>query len=322
MTDMASPSLAGRQAVADEVGKVCSSVGFFYAHNHPVPQDVIDETFEAIREYFAQPYEVKMQNHIHQRANYRGYEPLLETKMDSKSKGDMKEGFLAGSDETDGNQDLPFPPRSDLEAVNNWPANNDRFRKAVTQYYNHMIRFSKQLLRTFALALRIEETFFDSMVTFPMSFVRPLHYPPQEKKDGDDVGIGAHTDFSCFTMVCQDGHEALEVLNKNGIWIPAPCIPRTFVINIGDYLQTLTNRRFESTVHRVVNRTGMERYSLALFFMFNEDAELAVIPSCKEEGKKYETKHTGTYLKERFKAARYKHPVQKIDNQNDVSVSA
>ena len=313
MTDMDSPSLTARQAVADNVAKACSDVGFFYALNHSVPQDVIDDAFEAIAKYFSQPEEAKMETHIHKRPDFRGFEPLFETKLDPRSRGDMKESFLAGFDETDGSQNLPFPPVTDKPPRNIWPADNDVFRQTLTRYYNHLHDFSKQLLRIFALALGIEETFFDSMVTFPMAFVRPLHYPPQETSSGNEPGIAAHTDFAAFTVLCQDTVEALEVLNKNGVWIPAPPIPRTFVINIADYLQLLTNHRFESTVHRVVNKTGKERYSIPFFFVFNEDAELEVLPSCRKEGVQYEKKRTGTYIKERLTVSRYKHPGQPVE---------
>lgn len=309
MTDIASPVLAARQAVADEVAKACSNVGFFYAQNHPVPQEIIDEVFEAIAQYFSQPEEVKMENHCHQSPDFRGFEPSYALKFDPKSKGDSKESFLAGFDETDGNQNLPFPPVTDKPPRNNWPANNDTLRRALTRYYNHLHNFSKHLLRIFALALGLEETFFDSIATFPMSLVRALHYPPQETTDSKDPGIGAHTDYVVFTVLCQDMIGGLEVLNKNGIWIPALPIPRTFVINIADILQTLTNHRFESTVHRVINRAGKERYSLPFFFIFNEDAELEVLPSCKEDGVQYEKQRTGTYIRERLK---YTRETQKI----------
>lgn len=313
MTDVASPSLAARQAVADKVAKACSNVGFFYAQNHPVPQKIIDEAFGAMAQYFSQPEKVKMENHTHKRPNFRGFEPLFETRVDPKTKGDLKESFLAGFDETDENQNLPFAPVTDKPPRNNWPANNDTLRRALTNYYNHMNNFSKHLLRIFALALGIEETFFDSVATFPMALVRAAHYPPQETPDSHEPGISAHTDFVAFTMLCQDKVEALEVLNKNGVWISARPMPRTFVINIGDYLQFLTNYRWESTVHRVINKTGKERYSLPFFFMFNEEAELEVLPSCKEDGVQYEKKRAGTFvserIKERYKTSRYKHPV-------------
>lgn len=68
----------------------------------------------------------------------------------------------------------------------------------------------------------------------------------------------------------------LEVLNKNGIYIPAKPIRGTFVVNIGDFLQRISNDTFVSTVHRVRNTAGLERYSIPFFFSFNMDAEVAV----------------------------------------------
>ena len=313
MRDMTSPDLAKRQAVADKVGKACHEVGFFYAQHHPVPQDVLDRTFDAVANYFALPEEEKLKNHIHKVSNMRGFEPMFETRHDPKTKGDRKESFLAGYDETDENQDLPFPAVKGKPSGNNWPTKDENFKKVLTEYYNHIHAFCKQLCRVFALALGIEETFFDKMVTFPMGYVRPMHYPPQEKSDPNEPGLAAHTDFACFTVLCQDGKtEALEVLNKNGIWVPAPPIPDTFVINIADYLQLLTNNRFESTIHRVVNKTGRERYSIPFFFTFNEESVLEVLPNCREPGVEYEKKRTGDYIKERLDISRYKHPDVKV----------
>jgi isopenicillin N synthase-like dioxygenase len=308
VTDITSPSFEARKAVANNVAKACAEVGFFYAQNHDVPQDVIDEIFAAIKEFFDQPNEAKMEVHIHKKVGFRGFEPLFETKLDSKTRGDMKESFLMGPDKTDPAQELPFPPLTGQESVNNWPPNNERFRTAVTKYYNHLQRFSKELTRTFALALGMEETFFDRMITFPAGYVRPLHYPPQEVSGGEEPGIAAHTDFACFTVLCQGNVGGLEVLNKNGIWIAAPPIPRTFVVNIADFMQHITNGYFQSTVHRVINKTGEERYSIPFFYAFDDDAELEVLPSCREEGKEYDSVRVGEYIAHRFKISRTKHP--------------
>lgn len=293
------------------MGKACRDVGFFYAQNHAVPQDVIDEAFEVVGKFFNQPLEIKMKNHIHKTSNFRGFEPLFETKLDPKSRGDMKESFLVGPDKTDANQPLPFPAVTNEPSSNNWPDNNEEFRTKLTRYYSHLHAFSKQLTRTFALALGLEEKFFDPMIKFPMAFVRPLHYPPQETTLGEEPGIAAHTDFACFTVLCQGKVEALEVLNKNGIWVEAPPISRTFVINVADFLQFITNGRFASTVHRVVNKTGKERYSIPYFFAFDEDAELEVLRSCRDEGKgdeEYGKVRVGEFIADRLKLSRYKHP--------------
>ncbi|KAF3389880.1 Isopenicillin N synthase [Talaromyces pinophilus] len=156
VTDITSPSFEGRTAVADKVAKPCAEVGFFYARSHDVPQDVIDEIFAAIKEFFDQPNEEKMTVHIHK-----------------KNRGDMKASFLMGPDKTDAAQELPFLAHTG-ESVNKWPPNNERFRVAVTKYYNHLQRFLKELTRTFALALGMDEHFFDRMCTFAAGYMRPL----------------------------------------------------------------------------------------------------------------------------------------------------
>ena len=68
----------------------------------------------------------------------------------------------------------------------------------------------------------------------------------------------------------------LEILNKNGIYIPAPPIRGTFVVNVGDFLQRISNDTFVSTVHRVRNASGVDRYSIPFFFSFNMDADVSV----------------------------------------------
>jgi isopenicillin N synthase-like dioxygenase len=57
-------------------------------------------------------------------------------------------------------------------------------------------------------------------------------------------------------------------------------VPGTFVCNIGDALMRWTNDIYVSNAHRVVNRSGRERYSAAFFCEPNPDALIACIPSC------------------------------------------
>lgn len=211
---------------------------------------------------------------------------------------------------------------------NQWPTistpANVALRPALYGYYTRMVQFAKTLLRVFALSLDMPEDHFDSIATFPKcelyfsraqspsnyatGNMRSLHYPTQEF--ATDVGIGAHTDYSCFTLVCQSMScpSGLEVLNANGIFVPAPPVPNSFVCNIGDFFQEATAGKFLSTVHRVVNKTGTERYSIPFFFAPNADAEMAVVESCREPGKEYQPLQVGAYFKKRIAAARSKHP--------------
>ncbi|RFU28055.1 hypothetical protein B7463_g8280, partial [Scytalidium lignicola] len=294
MTDMFSDSLEDRKRVAKEIGKACQEVGFFYAQNHSVPEDIDLET--------------KMKVHVHKNPFVRGYEPLYETKLDPKSKGDMKEAFLMGEDAHDPEQSPPFQPTEKHPHKNRWPEDDVEFRKALYTYYAEALAFSRKLIHIIALALDLPEDYLDPLCTFPMTTIRALHYPPQQAPESQDIGIGAHTDYTWFTLVCQDNVQALQVLNANGIWIDAPPKPRTFVVNIGDYFMRATNGKWQSTVHRVLNKSGEERYSMPFFVSPNEDATISVLPTCRTEDKTYEDIQVGEYFRQRLMAARYQHP--------------
>jgi isopenicillin N synthase-like dioxygenase len=78
-----------------------------------------------------------------------------------------------------------------------------------------------------------------------LSMLRINYYPPQPpQSDGSQVGIGAHTDYECFTILAQQPHvTALQIWNGFE-WIAAASLPGTFVVNIGDQMQRWTNDNF------------------------------------------------------------------------------
>ena len=99
-----------------------------------------------------------------------------------------------------------------------------------------------------------------------MSVLKLNHYPPQEIMDETEIiGVGGHCDGGSFTILWQDSLGGLEVRNKSGDWVGVPPMEGTFVINIANLLQRWTNGRFSSTEHRVINRYGKDRYSIAFF---------------------------------------------------------
>lgn len=130
-----------------------------------------------------------------------------------------------------------------------------------------MMDLGKQLCRTVALALKLDEDYFHDKTRHPGCVFRSVHYPPQQGQiDVRQLGIGSHADYEALTLLKQqEGIEALQVLNRDGQWVSAPPIKDTLVLNFGDQMNRLTNGLFLSTVHRVINRTGVERYSLPLY---------------------------------------------------------
>ncbi|KAF2134040.1 Clavaminate synthase-like protein [Dothidotthia symphoricarpi CBS 119687] len=303
-----SDKLSDREELASEVGAACRDVGFFYAVNHGVDEKMLEDTLDALKKYFALPTEVKMETHNQKTEKFRGYEAFLEGKLDQSTRGDLKEGFLMGEDAHDPEQNLPLPLPS-TSPRNQWPTHPSAlfFRPAIYRYHTAMSTFSRLLLHIFALALSLPETAFDSITTHPMTNVRAVHYPPQNSDA--DVGIGAHTDFCWFTLVCQSATTlpALEVLNGNGMWVPVPCVPNSFVVNIADFLKVVTGGSWMSTVHRVRNRSGEERYSMPFFFSPNEDARVSVVEHLRKEGEVYDEFVVGEYFQKRLEVDRRTH---------------
>lgn len=296
-----------RAKVGVALRDACTNIGFFYIRNHGVPQDVIDRTFAVAKRYFAQDTETKMRHHVSKSLNNRGYAALLEENTDPTARGDLHESFDVALEVPADDPDIAAGQL--LYGPNQWPEGDTDLRSAVETYYAEMRKLSLRLLHTFARALELPETHFDALFDKPLATMRLLHYPPQfGEVDERQIGIGAHSDYECFTILAQDGVPALQVLNKDGEWVAANPIPGCFVVNVGDQMARWTNNLFASTVHRAVNRSGRERQSIPFFFGPNYGTSLEALPSCvsPDNPPKFPPITSGEYINERF-AATLKH---------------
>ncbi|GAA5867645.1 hypothetical protein JCM8547_001328 [Rhodosporidiobolus lusitaniae] len=310
-----------RKALADEIGKAVREVGFFYAHNPPgVEKGVMDAVFEGMTEFFALPVEEKMKVHTHKSTAARGYEPLKETRADVRTSGD-KESFIIGEDPLDPDQNwIGHKAEEGDGPMNIWPENQTKFRKAFQDYYRASYLFGKQLVRLYGLALGLDETALEPYFEFPTANANCLHYPPQDESDEETVGLAAHTDYSLFTLVLQQGVEGIQVLDDNAQWVKGPPKPYTYLVNVGDYLSMLTNGAFRSTVHRVVNGSGQERYSLPMFFSPDWRCTIKPMPELLKAGE--EPKFGATEVEKihvsRIFATRFKHPTAKLIKEKNI----
>ncbi|KAJ3011863.1 hypothetical protein NUW54_g2042 [Trametes sanguinea] len=297
-----------RKALAKAVRDACINVGFLYVKNHGIPEGTIENALSASKEFFSLPLEKKMELDIRKTANFKGYNPVLSSNNDPLNRGDLHEGFEFGWEELHAREYDEKRAHDDgvMAGANVWPSEPAGFREATLGYYHAAVDLGRKLFPLFALALDLPEHFFDDKTKNSAAIMRVLHYPPQTGPVDDRViGIGAHTDFECFTILWQEpGIQALQVLNKQGRWIDAPPIPGTLVVNLGDQFARWTNDIFKSTVHRAINRSGVRRYSIPLFFGTDYDVKLEPIPSCvsPERPPKHDVVTAGEYVQERLKA--------------------
>lgn len=299
MTPLFSDDVDVRRAFARELADVCTNVGFFYLRGHRVSQQLIDEVFAVSKRFFELPEAEKMTTHTSLNATrYGGYTPLRERGGTYHACYDM--GVEYGPDEPEVKAGL-------LPACHNfWPAALPEFEDKMSQYKTTVVEVGKHLFRAFALALDLPERYFDPKIAKPFGGLRVNYYPPQDPATADvDLGISAHTDFQCLTLLVQDDNEGLQVQNGVGEWITAPPIKGTYVVNIGDMMARWTNDIFSSTPHRVINVSGAERMSVPYFYGTNFAEVIDTLPSCitPERPKKYEPIVAGKHVLDRFMQA-------------------
>ena len=295
----------GSRAAAEALGKAARQVGFVYVTGHGIPAPLFDGLLEAAKRFFAQPFERKMEVYIGRSSNHRGYVPPGEEVFAAGTK-DAKEAF-------DLSIDLPanHPAVGDgtpMLGPNQWP-DLPGFKDSVGAYYDAVFAVGRALIRGFAMALGEAPSVFDTFITTPPSQLRLIHYP-FDPDAVDAVGIGAHSDYECFTLLHSTG-PGLEVMNGAGQWIDAPPMPGALTVNIGDLMELWTNGEFVATSHRV-RKVQEERYSFPLFFMVDYATEVAPLPRFRCRGERRsliagehlfaQTTQTFRYLAERLKA--------------------
>lgn len=259
------------QAVALELGKAAREVGFCYVTGHGIAEATFTGLRAAAEQFFALPLAEKMKVYIGNSRNHRGYVPEGEEVFASGSK-DRKEAFDLSLDLPP--QDPDYLSGNPLLGPNQWPE-IEGFSEPVMAYYHAVFSIGRTLMRGFALALGETPDFFDCYLTKPPSQLRLIHYPFNPEA-GDAMGIGAHTDYECLTLLYSTA-PGLEVLNSAGQWIDAPPVPGAFVVNIGDMMEIWTNGEFIATSHRV-RPVKQERFSFPLFFAVDYDTRVAPLP--------------------------------------------
>jgi isopenicillin N synthase-like dioxygenase len=214
------------------------------------------------------------------------------------SRPDLKESFIWGLDTATGGAEpdgFGIPP-------NQWPAFLPAMRPLLTAYFDAVNAVGWDLLRAFAVSLGIAPERFVSSIARPTSRGSIIYYPPQSPDLGEDqFGVAPHTDWGCLTLLYQDQTGGLEVRGRDG-WVQAAPIAGTYVVNVGDLLARWTNDRFRSTPHRVVNRSGHERLSCAVFVDPDRDTLIEPVTAAGE-APRYEPVTCGAYVQSRFDAA-------------------
>jgi isopenicillin N synthase-like dioxygenase len=278
--DLSGSTPAAKQLAAKAIGAACESSGFFTVVGHGVDQELIDRMYETSRAFFELPAEKKAEVGVIPGTN--GY--YASVGCGSKSCGieappDLNEVFAASVRDNnvvaEGVEAVTLP----WVAANRWPDAPGDFRKVWHEYSTAMERLATDLIRLFALALGLDEHFFDDKIDDAASTISANYcYPLTEPPIPGQLRKGPHADWGNMTILYQDEAGGLQVEEKGHGWRDVPCTRGSFVINIGDMMEFWTGGRWVSTMHRVRNPLeghAEARISIPFFHIPNPDTRIA-----------------------------------------------
>lgn len=284
--------------VAEALLVAYSEVGFAGLVNHGIDRARLDAVFEASARFHDLPEAEKRRIELNE--HHRGY-ISLGSSTDSASEyeevvapnasesfmmlGEKSGGFLAGP--------------------NQWPE-LDGFREVVEGYHEAAGGLARRLIRCFALALEDTDGEMESFFAAPTTWLRLLRYPPQPA-----VGFGSapHRDYGAITLLAQRGVPGLEVLGPDGTWLELDADPAVLVLNTGEVMHRWSNGRLLRTPHRVINRSGKERFSIPFFFDPDVRASIEPLACCggRDEPQRFEPIAFEAFVRNELQAGYSRH---------------
>lgn len=258
---------ATRHEERERLRLACEEYGFFYLE-HGIPKEQIAEAIHASRRFFALPQSTKERyGHSAQDvypATARGYSPLYGEALHPDAGPDPKEMFDLGID-SEGDR-RPFAGCTCLPDDAVAPGFARSLLALQATVVNEVV---PKLGMALADLLEMEEGWFRCHFSPPTVLQRVIRYP------STGGAAGKHTDNGFFTLLIQEElpTRSLQVW-FGGHWVPAPSLPDSLVVNLGDMLQALSDDRFKSTPHQVVHTGPAERISLPFFIYPDIEARL------------------------------------------------
>ncbi len=304
LADFTSGDEQRKQKFVQQLGEAYNNIGFVAIRNHYLTDDLSARLYEVIKKFFALPDATKQKYEIPGLAGQRGYIGKGKEHAKGRNTGDLKEFYHVGQ------QVLDNDPIKEEYPDNVWPEELPEFKAIATEVYQRLEKTGVKMLQAIALYLNLPENYFDAKVRHGNSILRPIHYFPIENPDAvpaDAVRAAEHGDINLITLLMGASADGLQVLRRDGKWIPITALPEQLVVNVGDMLERLTNKKLKSTIHRVVNPPkhlmNTPRYSIPFFMHPRSEMNLASLSSCvtAETPKLWDDITAGDFLNQRLK---------------------
>jgi isopenicillin N synthase-like dioxygenase len=293
---------ARRDRFVRAVGESLADIGFFAVVHHGVPDALMRRAYEVAQALFHLPPDVKARYHDPAKQGQRGFTGFGTEHARDSLAPDLKEFWQVGRPDVPDDHPVhrPFGP-------NFWPAEVPAFGPTLVELYRHLDGLGGALLEACAAYLGEPAGRFRDLTTDSDTIVRVLYYPPiAPDVPPGAVRSAAHEDINLITLLSGATAEGLELLGRDGTWMPVHTGFDTIVVDSADMLQNLTNGLYRSTTHRVVNPPDAtrERFSMPCFVHARREVDLSPLPSCVARTggvARYPQITAGAYLAQRLR---------------------
>jgi isopenicillin N synthase-like dioxygenase len=244
----------------------CLNTGFFYLEHAFADQETLRRALGQMHAFFSLDDKDprKQAVNVNVTLSRCGWTPLYEELPYQPGTIAHGESFDCGRRPPAGSDD---PPQVWPELAN--------FRRDVRACWDTLATAGTAVLEGLALAAGLERSFFaDRCSSQQFNTMRLLNYPANDAPLADaNVGISAHTDFECITLIYQSA-PGLELMATDGEWYDVPGHDGRLIVMLDDMMECWTNGMFRATGHRVRN-TGQQRCSIVMFFAANDEEIIA-----------------------------------------------
>jgi isopenicillin N synthase-like dioxygenase len=216
-------------------------IGFCAIINSGVDEEILENGYTASQKFFKSPKEKKLEIHAPHLNGQRGI--VFSENAQGEALVDHKEFIHIGK------SDNLWPTWMDLE-------------HPMLDFISHLEVYSNKLQSALSLFMGQDENYLQDMTEGGTSLLRALYYP--KNPSPGQFWAAEHTDIDLFTILPMATEEGLQLLH-NGNWIDIKVPPHAFIINCGDMLENISNGYFKSSVHRVISKPNLERFSIVYF---------------------------------------------------------
>ncbi len=272
--------------------------GFIILVDHPVQDALRKSAYDKVEKFFDLPTEIKNKYTCENGGGQRGYTAFGVEHAKDNPHADLKEFWHVGREVAD---DHKF---SSIYPNNIWPTEVDDFEKELQSLYDALDETSAVILDALGIALDVPKEYFREMIGVGNSILRPIHYPPVDNgAPAGSIRAAAHEDINLITILMGATASGLELLDRDGTWLPVNTKEGQLVVDSGDMMTVLTNGIIPATTHRVVNPddSSSKRYSMPYFVHPHPDTMLKCIPSCIGDGVKVKEINSHEFLMQRLR---------------------